>query len=92
MRPNELWICLDNGPGATTAKAPGCQRGRFEEEEEGIGIASDVVKVKGEEPATPGSLSGNKARWYVGYSSGGYVLLGPTLGKPQDCTNSPISF
>jgi len=28
--------------------------GPFEEEEEGIGIASDVVKVKGEDPATPG--------------------------------------
>jgi len=28
--------------------------GPFEEEEEGIGTASDVVKVKGEDPATPG--------------------------------------
>jgi len=28
--------------------------GPFEEEEEGTGIASDVVKVKGEDPATPG--------------------------------------
>ena len=27
--------------------------GSFEEEEEGTGIASDVVKVKGEDPATP---------------------------------------
>jgi len=27
--------------------------GPFEEEEEGIGIASDVVKVEGEDPATP---------------------------------------
>jgi len=27
--------------------------GPFDEEEEGIGIASDVVKVKGEDPATP---------------------------------------
>jgi len=27
--------------------------GPFEEEEEGTGIASDVVKVKGEDPATP---------------------------------------
>jgi len=26
----------------------------FEEEEEGTGIASDVVKVEGEDPATPG--------------------------------------
>jgi len=28
--------------------------GPFEEEEEGTGIASDVVKVDGEDPATPG--------------------------------------
>ena len=28
----------------------------FEEEEEGTGIASDVVKVQGEDPATPGLL------------------------------------
>ena len=28
--------------------------GPFEEEEEGICVASDVVKVKGEDPATPG--------------------------------------
>ena len=28
--------------------------GPFEEEEEGTGIASDVVKVQGEDPATPG--------------------------------------
>ena len=29
----------------------------FEEEEEGTGVASDVVKVEGEDPATPGPLS-----------------------------------
>ena len=28
----------------------------FEEEEEGTGVTSDVVKVKGEDPATPGPL------------------------------------
>jgi len=28
--------------------------GPFEEEEQGIGIASDVVKVKGEDPTTLG--------------------------------------
>ena len=27
-----------------------------EEEEEGTGVASDVVKVEGEDPATPGPL------------------------------------
>jgi len=31
--------------------------GPFEEEEEGTGIVSDVVKVKGEDPTTPGPLS-----------------------------------
>jgi len=30
--------------------------GPFEEEEEGTGIASDVVKVEGEDPATRGLL------------------------------------
>jgi len=30
--------------------------GPFEEEEEGTGIASDVVKVKGEDPDTPGLM------------------------------------
>jgi len=30
--------------------------GPFEEEEEGTGVANDVVKVKGEDPATPGPL------------------------------------
>jgi len=31
--------------------------GPFEEEEEGTGIASDVVKVEGEDLATPGPLT-----------------------------------
>jgi len=30
--------------------------GPFEEEEEGTSISSDVVKMKGEDPATPGPL------------------------------------
>jgi len=33
--------------------------GPFEEEEEGTGVTSDVVKVKGEDPATPGPLKRN---------------------------------
>jgi len=77
IRLNDLWIGLDNG--ATRAKAPGRQRGccgPFEEEEEGIGIACDVVKVKCEDPATPGSSKGNKARSHVGDPFRGYVLLG----------------
>ena len=55
MRPNELWTCPDTEP---TGLTPGCQRrellGPFKEEEEGISITSDVVKVKGEDLATPG--------------------------------------
>ena len=31
--------------------------GPFEEEEEGTGVASDVVKVQDEDPATPGHLT-----------------------------------
>ena len=31
--------------------------GPFEEEEEGTGITSDVLKVEGEDPATPGPLT-----------------------------------
>ena len=30
--------------------------GPFEEEEEGTGIVSDVAKVQGDDPATPGPL------------------------------------
>jgi hypothetical protein len=34
----------------------------MEEEEEGIGVASDVVKAKGEDPDTPGYLRGDRVR------------------------------
>jgi len=37
--------------------------GPFEEEEEGIGIASDVVKVQGEDPDTPGYVRGDRVRF-----------------------------
>jgi len=46
--------------------------GPFQEEEEGIGVASDVVKAEGENPDTPGYLRGDRARlgrrrsWIVG--------------------------
>ena len=36
--------------------------GRFEDEEEGIGITSDVVKVNGEDPDTPGYLRDDRVR------------------------------
>jgi len=34
----------------------------FEEEEEGTGVASDVVKVQGEDPDIPGHLRGDRVR------------------------------
>jgi len=42
--------------------------GLYKEEEEGIGIDSDVVKVKGEGSATPGCLREVRVRWRVGDS------------------------
>jgi len=59
MRPKELWTCPQDG--AARAKAPGCQqsscgsirRGRLRE---GTSVASDVVKVEGEDLAAPGPL------------------------------------
>jgi len=36
--------------------------GPFEEEEEGTSVASDVVKVEGEDPDTPGYLRGDRVR------------------------------
>jgi len=36
--------------------------GPFEEEEEGIGVTSDVVMVKGEDPDTLGYLRGDRVR------------------------------
>jgi len=40
--------------------------GPFEGEEEGIGIASDIVKVEGEDPAMSGCLREVRVRWCVG--------------------------
>jgi len=36
--------------------------GPFEEEEEGTGVAINVVKAKGEDPDTPGYLRGGRVR------------------------------
>jgi hypothetical protein len=78
---------------AARAKALGCQRrqllGPFEAEEEGICVASDVVKVKVEDPATPGSLRWDRVRWYVGDPFRGCVLLGPPLRKHRDRKRFP---
>ena len=58
-----LWSRTNSGVAQTT-EPPGHKPlvvnvivvGPFEEEEEGIGVASDVVKVEGEGPDTPGYL------------------------------------
>ena len=38
---------------------------KAQEEEQGISIASDVVKMQGEDPATPGCLREVRVRWCV---------------------------
>jgi hypothetical protein len=43
-------------PGHKPLVVNGVVVGPFEEEEEETGVASDVVKVEGEDPATPGPL------------------------------------
>jgi len=93
MRPNDLWIYPDTEPqglclngSASTALVVG----PFEEEEEGIGVASDVVKVQGEDAAIPGSLRVDRARWHVGDPFRGYVLIGPPLRKPRYRNDSLI--
>jgi len=43
-------------PGHKPLVVNGVVVGPFEEEEEGTGVASDVVKVEGEDLATPGPL------------------------------------
>ena len=61
--------------------------GPFEEEEEGTGITSDVVKVEGEDPDTPGYLRGDRVRLGRG-DLGSWVRL-PWLAltmKPRDRT------
>jgi len=40
----------------------------IEDEEEGIGMISDAVKVKSKDPPPPGWLREDRVRRYVGYS------------------------
>ena len=57
MSPNEIWTChTTEPPGHKPLVVKGVVVGPFEEEEEGPGVTSDVVKVEGEDPATPGPL------------------------------------
>ena len=65
MRPNEHWTCPHDG--AARAQASGSPRttvvvGPFEEEEEEMGLTSNVVKVEGGDPDTPGYLRGDRVR------------------------------
>jgi len=53
MRPNKLWTCPHDGKALVVNRIV---VGPFEEEEEGTGVPSGVVKVKGEDLATPGPL------------------------------------
>jgi len=46
------------------------------------GAASDVVKVQGEDPDTPGYLRGDRMRW----GRRGCVSLGSLTMKPWDHT------
>jgi len=58
MSPNEPWTCPDDGAARVkTLVVNGVVVGPFEEEEEGTGVSSDVVKVEGEDPGTPGTLT-----------------------------------
>ena len=61
MRPNELWTCPHDGA-ARALVVNVIVVGPFEGEEEGTGVASDVVKVQGEDPDTPGYLRGDRVR------------------------------
>jgi len=94
MRPNELWTRPHHGAAHTT-EPPGQKPlvvnvvvvGLFEEEEEKISIASDVVKVQGEDLSTLGYLRGDRVRRDV--RDRGYVPLGSLVMKPRDCIDSP---
>jgi len=75
MRPNELWTCPHDG--AARAQAPGCQRnscGSVRRGRGGTSVASDVVKVQGEDPDTLRYLREDRVRlgrrrsWIVGAS------------------------
>ena len=57
MRPNELWTHqTTEPPGHKPLVVTIVVVGPFEEEEEGTSVASNVFKVQGEDPDTPGYL------------------------------------
>jgi len=61
--------------------------GPFEEEEEGTCVASNVVKVQGEDPDTPGHLRWDRVRLgTLKVSDHGCGSLGSLAMKPLDHT------
>ena len=63
MRPNELWTCpRTEPPGHKPLVVNVIVVGPFEEEEERTSIASNVVKVEGEDLDTPCYLRGDRVR------------------------------
>jgi hypothetical protein len=56
MRPNNLWTCPDDVVVNVVVVGP------MEEDKEEVGVASDVVKAKGENPDTPCYLRGDRVR------------------------------
>jgi len=68
--------------------------GLFEEEEEGISIASDVVKVPSEDPDTPDYLRGDRLSVSAISDRGhgrGCVPLGSLVMNSRDRNDSPMS-
>ena len=65
--------------------------GPFEEEEEGICIASDVVKVEVKDPDTPSYLRGDRVRRDVDIFQS--WVRPPWLARDEnpDCNDFPIS-
>jgi len=59
MRPDELWT---EPPGHKPLVVNVIVVGPFEEEEEGTGVACDIVKVQGEDPDTPGYPKGDRVK------------------------------
>jgi len=64
--------------------------GPFEEEEEGTGIANDVVKVQGEDLPPSGCLREDRVRKYVGDSPLGSRGNPGTVTIPQYRSNKTM--
>ena len=89
MRPNELWTHqTTEPPGQKPLVVNVVVVGPFEEEEEGTGVTSDVVKVEGEDPDTPG-YQGGQGKETI--SDRGCVPIGSLVMKPRDRNDSPRS-